>query len=53
MIVSLDYDDGEGQALINRDELKGVVNAPKQAKRARVSFESSGERLDNESLIIE
>ena len=26
-VVSLDYDDGEGQALINRDELRGITNA--------------------------
>jgi len=38
-IIALDYDDGEGQALINRDELKGIINALKRAKRARVSFE--------------
>jgi len=38
-VVNLDYDDGEGQALINRDDLKGVANALRRAKRARVSFE--------------
>jgi len=38
-LISLDYDDGEGQALINRDDLKGIANALKRAKRARVSFE--------------
>ena len=26
-VTSLDYDDGEGQALINRDNLKGIINA--------------------------
>ena len=26
-VISLDYDDGEGQALINRDNLKGIANA--------------------------
>jgi len=26
-IISLDYDDGEGQVLINRDDLKGMINA--------------------------
>jgi len=52
-VVTLDYDDGEGQALINRDDLKGVVNALKRAKRARVSFEPSGENLDGISLIID
>ena len=52
-VLSLDYDDGEGQALINRDELKGMVNALKRAKRARVSFEPSGESLDGMSLVID
>ena len=28
-LISLDYDDGEGQALINRDDLKGIINALK------------------------
>jgi len=52
-VISLDYDDGEGQALINRDDLKGIINALKRAKRARVSFEPSGESLDGMSLIID
>ena len=38
-IIALDYDDGEGQALINRDELQGIANALRRAKRARVSFD--------------
>ncbi|MBA7464971.1 hypothetical protein ES707_00129 [subsurface metagenome] len=37
-MITLDFD-GEGQALINGDELKGVANALRRAKRARVSFE--------------
>jgi len=52
-VISLDYDDGEGQALINRDNLKGIANALKRAKRARVSFKPSGESLDGMSLIID
>ena len=52
-IISLDYDDGEGQALINRDELKGMVNALKRAKRVRVTFEEGGEKLTSKSLIID
>ena len=51
--ISLDYDDGEGQALVNRDELRGIANALKRAKRARVTFEPSGESLDGMSLIID
>ena len=37
-VVSLDYD-GEGEALISRDELAGIANALRRAKRARVGFE--------------
>ena len=52
-MTSLDYADGEGQALINGDNLKGVANALRRAKRARVSFQPSGESLDGMSLIID
>jgi len=52
-LISLDYDDGEGQALISRDDLKGIINALRKAKRARVSFEPSGDSLDGMSLIID
>ena len=52
-LIGLDYDDGEGQALINRDDLKGIISALKRAKRARVTFEPSGESLDGMSLIID
>ena len=48
--ISLDYDEGEGQALISRDELRGVVNALRKAKRARVSFE--GEDVTKSSSLI-
>jgi DNA polymerase-3 subunit beta len=52
-VISLDYDDGEGQALINRDELKGIASALRRAKRARVSFEAGGETIGGYSLIID
>jgi len=52
-VISLDYDDGEGQALINRDDLKGITNALKRAKRARVSFEAGGDTIGGYSLIID
>ena len=48
--ISLDYDEGEGQALISRDELRGVANALRKAKRARVSFE--GEDVTKASSLI-
>ena len=49
-VVSLDYDDGEGQALVNRDELRGIANALRRAKRARVSFE--GEDVTKPSSLL-
>ena len=49
-VVSLNYDDGEGQALINRDDLKGIANALRKAKRVRVSFE--GEDVSKPSSVI-
>jgi len=52
-VVTLDYADGEGQALVNRDELRGIANALRRAKRARISFEPSGESLDGISLILD
>ena len=53
-LISLDYDDGEGQALVNRDDLKGIANALRRAKRARISFEDGGgEKLISKSLIID
>jgi DNA polymerase-3 subunit beta len=52
-VTSLDSDDGEGQALVNRDDLKGIINALKRAKRARVSFEAGGQSIGGYSLIID
>jgi hypothetical protein len=51
-VVTLDYD-GEGQALINREDLRGIANALRKAKRVALSFEKSGESLDGMSLIID
>jgi DNA polymerase-3 subunit beta len=48
-VVSLDCD-GEGQALVNRDELRGIANALRRAKRARVSFD--GEDVTKPSSLI-
>lgn len=52
-VVTLDYEDGEGQALIDRNDLKGVVNALKRTKRVRVSFEAGEEKRTDKSLIID
>jgi DNA polymerase-3 subunit beta len=51
-VIGLDYD-GEGQTLINRDDLKDVVNALKRAKRVMVSFEAGGDTIGGYSLIID
>jgi len=48
--VTLDYDDGEGQALISNWELKGIITALKSARRARISFE--GEDVSKPSSLI-
>ena len=52
-VISLDYDDGDGEALVNADNLKGMINALKRARRARVSFEAGGETIGGYSLIID
>ena len=51
-VVTLDYE-GEGQALINREDLRGIANALRKAKRVRLDFEKSGDSLDGMSLIID
>jgi DNA polymerase III sliding clamp (beta) subunit (PCNA family) len=51
-VQSIDFD-GEGQALINRDDLAGIANALRKARRVNVSFEKSGESLDGMKLIID
>jgi len=51
-MVTLDYD-GEGEALILRDDLRGIANALRKAHRVNLSFESSGESLDGVSLVID
>lgn len=51
-MVSMDYD-GEGEVLINRDELKGIANALRKAKRVRIGIEKDGESLDGMSLVID
>jgi len=50
--VRLDFE-GEGQALVSRDDLLGIAAALRKAKRARVGFETSGESLDGMALIID
>ena len=52
-MVKLDFDGDDGQVLINRDELRGVVNALRKAYRVRMSFEKSGEKLDGMSLVLD
>jgi len=53
-VVTLSFEgEGEGQVLIHRDDLKGIANALRKAKRARLGFEPGGESLDGMSLIID
>ena len=51
-VQSIDFD-GEGQALIIRDDLAGIANALRKARRVNLSFEASGESLDGMKLIID
>ncbi len=51
-VLTLDYD-GEGEALILRDDLRGIANALRKAHRVNLSFEASGESLDGVSLVID
>ncbi len=51
-VVTLDYD-GEGEALILRDDLRGIANALRKAHRVNLSFEASGESLDGTNLVID
>jgi len=51
-VQSIDFD-GEGQVLIVRDDLWGIANALRKARRVNLSFEASGESLDGMSLIID
>jgi DNA polymerase-3 subunit beta len=48
-VVTLDYDDGEGNALVNREELKGIASALRRAKRVRLAFEGE----DTKTLILD
>jgi hypothetical protein len=52
-VVTLDYDDGEGQVLVNQDELRGIANALRKAKRVRLGIEKNGDSLEGMSLIID
>ncbi|MGQ9545948.1 MAG: DNA polymerase III subunit beta family protein [Dehalococcoidia bacterium] len=51
--VTLDYDDGEGEVLVHKDELKGIANALRKAKRVRLGFEAIGGTLTGMSLVID
>jgi len=50
--TTLDFEDGEGEALIPADELKGLVSALKRAHRVRLAFEPDG-ISDHNNLVIE
>lgn len=52
-MVGLDYDEGEGKVLIHRNDLKGIANALRKAKRVRIGFEPSGDTLEGMALIID
>jgi len=47
--VSLDFEAGEAEALIDASELKGLIPALRKAKRAKVSFE---QKADDEGGLV-
>lgn len=51
--VTLDYSDGEGEVLINRDDLRGIANAIRKAMRVRLDILKGGETLDGMKLVID
>jgi DNA polymerase-3 subunit beta len=52
-VVKLDFDGDDCQALISRDDLRGITNALRKAKRVRIGFEQSGDSLDGVNLVID
>jgi len=48
--ISLDFEAGEAEALLNRDDLKGLIPALRKAKRVKVSFEEKPD-TDNGGLL--
>jgi DNA polymerase III sliding clamp (beta) subunit (PCNA family) len=48
--ISLDFESGEAEALINRDDVKGLIPALRKAKRVKVSFEQKPDS-DNGGLL--
>jgi hypothetical protein len=48
--ISLNFEAGEAEALINRDDVKGLIPALRKAKRVKVSFEQKPDS-DNGGLL--
>ena len=48
--ISLDFETGEAEALVNRDDVKGLIPALRKAKRVKVSFEQKPDS-DNGGLL--
>ena len=47
------FEGGEGQVLIHRDELKGIANAVRKARRVCLAMEKGGESLEGMTLVID
>ena len=48
--IVLNFEDGEGEALIPAEELKGLVSALKKAHRVKVSFEKRSLVIETEAI---
>ncbi|MFC1930339.1 hypothetical protein ACFLWE_00355 [Chloroflexota bacterium] len=51
-VQSLEVNGLEGEVLIHRDDLRGIANALRKAKRVNIGFEKSGDTLDGNNLVI-
>jgi DNA polymerase III sliding clamp (beta) subunit (PCNA family) len=51
--VTLDFEEGDGEALVEAIDLRGLIPALKKARRAKVGFVTNGEKLGSKSLVID
>ncbi len=50
--LSLDFEEGEGQALIPYDDIRGLIPALRKAQRVRLGYEK-GDSLDTTDLVVD
>jgi len=53
MVALKGFEGGDGEVLIHRDELRGIANAVRKARRVSLAMEKGGESLEGMRLIID